>query len=329
MKKPQKPTMPKAGTPKKSKKKKYKVRNWKEYNESLVQRGALMVHISPAAQEGWFELRPAVKPGKPRIFSDLAIETSLAIQQAFRLPLRNTEGVVRQLLSPLGFPAPDFTTLAKRGKTLPVAVRVRPLGNEPLHLVVDSSGIKVYGEGEWKVRMHGIGKRRTWLKLHLGFNEKTGDIIAASVTGNHAHDSTEFPNLLDQVPHETSISQVSNDGGYDTAACYAAISARSARAIIPPRKDGKIWVHGNTQGDRHPRDENLRRIRQIGRKQWKIESGYHRRSKAENGFFRCKTIFGDRVSARTFENQRTQLLLRCKLLNRFTVLGMPESYPVA
>jgi hypothetical protein len=165
--------------------------------------------------------------------------------------------------------------------------------------------------------------------IHLGFDEKTGDIVVASVTDNDVHDSEEFPGLLAQIPEEVSIDQVSNDGGYDTATCYDAIRKRNARAVIPPRKDAKIWQHGNGKAPRHPRDENLRRIRKIGRKQWKIKSGYHRRSKAENGFFRYKTIFGGHVPARTEANQNTQLLLRCKLLNRFTALGMPESYVVA
>ncbi len=330
-KKSGKPKTPKADKKRKSKKKKYKVRNWKEYNEMLVQRGALMVHISPAAEEGWVELRRTGKRGKPRAFSDLAIETALTLQQAFRLPLRNAEGVVRQLLAACGSAqtAPDYSTLCKRGKTLQVALRVRPLGDKPLHLVVDSSGVKVYGEGEWKVRQHGCSKRRTWKKVHLGFDEKTGDIVAAAVTGNDLHDSEVLPGLLEQIPEEAEISQVSNDGGYDTASCYEAIRKRRARAIITPREDAKIWKHGNAAGPPHPRDLNLRRIREVGRKQWKIESNYHRRSKAESGFFRLKTVFGDRVAARTKENQRTQLLLRCKLLNRFTALGMPESYAVA
>lgn len=286
-----------------------------------------MVHIAPAVKTGWVEIRRAGKPGKPRLFSDPAIETALAVQQAFRLPLRGTEGVMRQLLGAIGSAqAPDYTTLCKRGKTLSVPVRVRPLGKEPLHLVADSSGVKVYGEGEWKVRRHGYAKRRGWKKIHLGFDEKTGDIVAAEVTDNDVHDSEAFPGLLGQIPRETGIAQVSNDGGYDTESCYAAIRGRGARAVIPPRKDARIRLHGNTKGERHPRDENLRRIRRAGRRRWKIESGYHRRSKAENGFFRYKTVFGDRVNARTDANQRTQLLLRCRILNRFTALGMPDSY---
>jgi hypothetical protein len=329
-KKPTKPKTPKADTQKKAKKKKYKVRNWKEYNAMLVNRGRLMVHITTEAIEEWEKTQKTGKRGKPRSFSDTAIEVSLTIQQCFRLPLRNTEGVVAGLLDALGASckAPDYSTLSKRGKTLSINIRIRPLGKGPLHLVVDSSGVKLYGEGEWKTRQHGISKRRTWKKIHLGWDAETRDVIVADVTDNDVHDSEVFPGLLGQIPEETNIDQVSNDGAYDTSSCYDAIAKRGARAIIPPRKDAKIRVHGNTRGTPHPRDVNLRRIRKIGRKQWKIESGYHRRSLAENGFFRLKTIFGDRISARTKENQRTQLLLRVKILNRFTALGMPDSYAV-
>jgi hypothetical protein len=330
MKKPKKPTTPKTDSAKKSAKKKYKVRNWKEYDEALVNRGRVIFHITKEAIEKWEKTHPSGKPGKPRLFNNIAIETALTIQQYFRLPLRSVEGLVADMLTALGSSAksPDHSTLSKRGKMLPVTIHVHPFSNESLHLVVDSSGIKVYGEGEWKVRQHGISKRRTWKKIHLGFDAHTRDIVVASVTDNSVHDSEEFPELLEQIPEEVGIDQVSNDGGYDTATCYEAIRKRGARAVIPPRKDAKIWQHGNCKAPVHSRDANLRRIRKVGRKQWKIESGYHLRSLAENGFFRYKTIFGDRVPARTNANQETQLLLRCKLLNRFTALGMPESYAV-
>jgi hypothetical protein len=265
-KKPHKPKTPKADLAKKSAKKKYKVRNWKEYNESLVNRGRIIFHITQEALDAWESHERTGKRGKPPLFSDSAIETVITIQQYFRLPLRATEGLIATMLHALGSPAksPDYSTLSKRGKTLSISFRVRPQNThtqEPIHLLVDSSGIKVYGEGEWKVRQHGISKRRTWKKLHLGFDEATRDVVAVVMTGNDTHDSEVFPELLTQV--SGTIKQVSNDGGYDTASCYEAIETRGARAIIPPRKDAKIWRHGNTRGDPHPRDVNLRRIRKV------------------------------------------------------------------
>ena len=202
----------------------------------------------------------------------------------------------------------------------------RPKG-EPLHVVVDSTGLKVYGEGEWKVRQHGWSRRRTWRKLHVGVDEATGEFVAVVASTNSFKDSQLLPDLLEQVEDE--ISQVSADGAYDSRNCYDAIRHRGARAAIPPQKRARIWRHGNTKAERHIRDENLRAIRRRGRAAWKRESGYHRRSLAETAVFRVKMIFGQRVSARSFDGQAAQLLVRCATLNRMTHLGMPDSYQLA
>jgi IS5 family transposase len=192
--------------------------------------------------------------------------------------------------------------------------------------VIDSSGLKVFGEGEWKTRQHGYGKRRTWRKLHLGIDEATGEIVAAVVTTNNVSDGEVIEDLLEQV--EETIDQVSADGAYDQKGCYKAIRNRGATAAIPPRSGARIWQHGNTKGERLNRDENLRRCRAVGRAKWKEESGYHRRSKAENGFFRYKTIIGDRLRSRKFANQATEIFTACMVLNKMAGLGMPESYEV-
>ena len=194
-------------------------------------------------------------------------------------------------------------------------------------MVVDSTGIKVYGAGEWKVRQHGSSRRRTWRKLHLGVDEATGELVAVSVSTNSFKDSQLLPDLLAQVEDE--IKPVSADGAYDSRHCYDAIRGRAARAAIPPRDGARIWQHGNTRAQRHTRDENLRSIRRQGRAGWKRESGYHRRSLAETAVFRVKMIFGERVRARSFTGQAAQLLVRCATLNRMTHLGMPDSYKVA
>jgi hypothetical protein len=191
-------------------------------------------------------------------------------------------------------------------------------------VVVDSTGVKVFGEGEWKVRQHGYTYRRTWRKVHLGVDEASGEMVAAVVSTNTYSDSQLLPDLLEQV--EEAIKQVSGDGGYDRRSCYEAIGARQARATIPPQRNAKIWQHGNTKAERLARDQNLRRLRQVGRAAWKRESGYHRRSLAETAMFRLKTIFSDRVTARGFAGQAAQLLVRCAALNRMTQLGRPDSY---
>jgi len=315
----------------KKNKKQYKVRNWKEYNEALVNRGRILVQISMEALEKWEEeQKDKKKPGRPKKFSDLAIETALTFGQVFHLPLRTTEGVVSSILELMGTDkrSPDYTTLSIRGKDLSINMRTRPM-RENLHIAVDSTGVKVFGEGEWKVRKHGYSKRRTWLEVHLGVDEETGDILVGEVTDNTVHDSEMVEPLLSQIPEEHPVSQFSGDGAYDTKNCYDALEARDIPKItIPPQKNARIWKHGNSKGKPHPRDENLREIREKGRRQWKIDNDYHRRSLSETAMFRLKTIFGDKVPARIFENQRNQLLLRLKMLNRMTLLGMPDSYVV-
>lgn len=310
----------------KKEKKTYKVRNWREYNEALVNRGRIIFHIADEAIRQWEESERDKKRGRPKKFSDTAIETALTLKQLFRLPLRSTEGLLTEILAKLGTAcsAPDYSTLSLRGRTLSVDIRIRPT-KEDLHLVVDSTGIKVYGEGEWKVRKHGKSKRRTWLELHLGADEETGDILVGDVTDNSVHDSEMLPVLLDRLA-DVSIGQCSGDGAYDTRKCYDALERHGIPVIsIPPQKNAKIWKHGNRNGKPHPRDGNLRIIRKIGRKQWKESIGYHRRSLSETAMFRVKTLFGDKVLSRTFDNQRTELLLRLKTLNRMTLLGMPDT----
>jgi len=202
---------------------------------------------------------------------------------------------------------PCYTTLSRRRRAMEVELPRRKK-SEPLHLVVDSTGIKVYGEGEWKVRAHGYTRRRTWRKLHLAVDEATRECVAVVVTTNDYKDSQLLPDLLAQVEDE--ISQVSADGACDSRNCYAAVRERGARAALPPRTGARIWQHGNTKRARHLRDENLRAIRRTGRAGWKRESNYHRRSLAETQVFRVKMIFGERVSARSFAGQAAQLLVR-------------------
>jgi Transposase DDE domain len=195
-----------------------------------------------------------------------------------------------------------------------------------LHVVVDSTGLKVFGEGEWKVRQHGYSKRRTWRKLHLAIDAANQEIAAAVVTTNDFRDSEVLTDLLEQVDAE--LDQVSGDGGYDSHENYQLIVNRGAKPVIPPRKDAVISQHGNSHLSAKPRDEVIREIRQLGRRNWKNQSGYHKRSLAETAMYRLKTIFGGTLRARLFSNQGTETFLRCCALNKMTQLGMPNSYAV-
>ena len=224
---------------------------------------------------------------------------------------------------------PDHTTLSRRQAGLTVDWPLQPK-DQPLHLVVDATGLKGYGEGEWKVRQHGWNKRRTWRKLHLGVDEATGEIVAQTLTTNSQDDAGQVEPLLDQI--EAPIAAVGGDGAYDRRKVFKALAASDRgppmRPIIPPRKDAKIEQHGNRKAEPLPRDETIRTIRKRGRRTWKKTSGYHRRSIAETQISRYKQILGDTLHARTLTNQQTETRVGCAILNRLLHLAKPESYPL-
>lgn len=306
----------------------YRLRNWSEYNRSLVRRGSLTVWVSSEVLAAWTAVRATKQRGHPQTYSDLAIECLATLRAVYHLPLRATQGLLQSIFQwmKVGLRVPCYSTLSRRQAGLTFQPPQRQAGDR-VHLVIDSTGVKVFGEGEWKVRQHGVTKRRTWKKLHLGVDEATGEILAVSVTDNSAADATALPGLLDQLAEP--IRQVSGDKAYDTRCCYEAIRKRGARASIPPRRNAKIWQHANTRAERLIRDDNLRAIRKHGRQAWKQASGYHRRSLAETAMSRFKRILGPTIAARTFAGQAAEIKVRCNILNRLTQLGRPDSYRAA
>jgi transposase len=290
-------------------------RNWSEYNAGLKNRGSLTFWLDEAVLESWYNETPTGKRGASKDYSDLAIITFVTMKSVYHQAGRQTQGLLESLFLLMGIDldVPDHSTVSRRMGKLEIVLPVVPK-SESVHLVVDSTGVKVYGEGEWKTRQHGISKRRTWRKLHLGIDEATGEIVAVVVTTNDVHDGEVLSDLLDQV--EAELRQVTTDGAYDHGHCYDDIGKRGATAVIPPRKDAVIWQHGNCKEPPHPRDENLRYIRKHGRKKWKRDSNYHRRSLAETTMFRLKAIFGGKLRSRKFENQAVELFAQCAALNR-------------
>lgn len=305
----------------------YRTRNWREYNCALKQRGSLTVWVSKDALANWTTKELTGEPGASPTYTDLALETMATVQAIYSLAGRQTQGFLQSIfaLMKINLNVPDHSTLSRRRRSLNVTLPVRDW-SKPRHLVVDSTGVKVYGEGEWKVRQHGGSKRRTWLKLHLCVDEATRETVSAVASTNDISDAEVLSDLLEDVPGR--IEQVSADGAYDQRKCYDTLHRHGAQAAIPPRKGARIWRHGNSQAERHKRDENLRCIRKAGRKQWKQESHYHRRSLAETQVFRFKTIFGDRLQTRQIENQFKELLLKTAILNRMTHLGMPDTIKI-
>jgi hypothetical protein len=306
----------------------YRVKNWSEYDKALVQRGSITFWMSDDFEKQWLYVGKKQR-GSQFDYSDQAILIMLTIKEVYHLTHRGVEGFVRSLFRMLkiNLPVPDHSTLSKRGKDLKVNLPKKT--SQSLNIVMDSTGLKIYGEGEWKVRMHGVSKRRTWRKLHVGANPEDGEIRAVILTENSVSDDAAVKVLLEQI--EQDIINFAADGAYDKRKVYDLLNAHSpdVNILIPPRKNAHIWKHGNTKAERLKRDENLRSIRKLGRKAWKKESGYHVRSLAETTIFRLKTIFGNELSARLLETQTTQALVRCAALNKMTHLGMPQSYKVA
>lgn len=302
---------------------KYKTTNWTTYNAALKARGSLTIWLNRDMQ--WFAA-PSGKRGRQRTFSDAAIQFCLSIKCLFGLALRQSLGLVESLLrlAGLNWPVPNFSTVSRRQQDLAVQLPYRP-SQTALDLLVDSTGIKFLGEGEWKRKKHGAEYRRQWRKVHLAIDASSLEVRAIEVTDNSVGDAPMLPELLSQIPDEEAIASVGGDGAYDTKACYAAIAQRQAQAVIPPRKNAKLWKvqHAGDQA----RNEAVRACQRLGWRLWKKWSGYHRRSLVETKMH-CFKRLGERVMARTFERQVTELHIRVALLNRFTQLGRPTTVPV-
>lgn len=323
---------PKRSTSPAKKRTVFRTRNWGEYNRSLVDRGSLTIWCDESVLAQWTEKERTGDRGASITYSNNAIVMALVLKEVYHQTLRGTQGLldsVLKLLNATDLPVPDYSTLCRRGKDLTVPLG-KSAGKGPVHLVIDSTGCKVFGEGEWKVRQHGYSKRRTWRKVHLGIDEATGQVEAAVLSTNGASDGEMLPEVMVQVRRP--VCQVSADGAYDTRSCYDVLEQRAEQQgtelaiAIPPRHGARLSQHGNAKGRPLARDQNIRRIREVGRKRWKQENNYHRRSLAETTMFRMKTIFGDELSARCIENQGTEVFVRCQILNRMNRLGKPDSY---
>ena len=244
----------------------------------------------------------------------------------FGMALRQTTGFVESLLRLVGldWTVPDFSTLSRRQKTLAVNIPYRG-SRGPLHLLIDSTGIKVEGEGEWHARKHGGPKRRVWRKIHLGIDEETLEVRAVEITGSHICDAPVLPDLLNQIPAHEQIGSVTADGAYDTRKCHDAIADRGAHAVIPTRKNAKPWK--TVTAGAVARNEALRAAKYLGRALWRRWSGYHRRSRVETKMH-CVKLLGQRLMARDFDRQVAELQVRIAVLNGYTALGIPVTEAV-
>ncbi len=301
-------------------KKTYKVSNWSEYNQTLKQRGSFSLWLPKDLEKVWYQSGRGA-------YSAVAIEFCLVISVLYHLPLRQTQGFIEDLFkhNSIDVSVPDYTTLCRRRPLITIDLPKEP--KDHIDLILDSTGLKVAGEGEWKVRKHGWQYRRTWKKLHLGI-DRDGEIRALSVTHSDTHDCTQVDTILEQTKADK-VSAFYGDGAYDTTHTYMLLEGYGiTKVLIPPRKDAKIRRHGNSHKTPLVRDENLRTIRATSRKQWKVNSGYHTRSLGETAMYRFKTIFGDTLSTRTEQAHQTDIHLKAKILNTFTHAGMPDGVMV-
>ncbi len=340
---------------------KYRVSNWAEYDRSLVERGSVTLWFSADALAAWTPM-PTGRRGGQRKFSDVAIETALTLRLVYHLPLRQAEGFLQSLLGlmQIDLRAPDHTTLSRRSGALQVGLQSRRT-SEPMHLIVDSTGLSIMGEGEWAKEKHGGNGKRGRKKLHLGV-DATGLIVAQILTDGNADDAATVPQLLDQIDGEIALFVA--DAAYDTRPVYRALKERGATVVVLPVKPA---VSGHQKkSDATDRDKTIARVREVGRRQWMKESGYHRQARVENAFFRYKTILGGRLRARTpaaggepvvfvrsdnrqgdsvalpafvehpiWEHEVATRLretvearVACRVLNRMTELGRPKSFAV-
>jgi hypothetical protein len=301
----------------------YRVSNWKAYNRSLINRGNLTIWFDESALSNWYNQEMTGKKGRSRIYSDQAIECALVLRQLFRFPLRATQGFLEGMIHmmSLDIVAPTYSTLCRRAAEMSIALgNLDP--NKAVHVVIDATGLKVYGEGEWHTRTHGKSKRRTWRKLHIAIDRETHEIISMVLTESNVHDSKATTELLDQV---SKIETVTGDKGYDNRNAYDPIAARAARAIIPPRSGAALKLTNPSWGDVE-RNRNILEKHFIGGELWKYKSGYTRRSLVETAIGRYKQIIGPRLHGKNIANQKTEVRIGAKILNQMTQLGMPKSY---
>jgi hypothetical protein len=315
---------------------KYKITNWSKYNDSLVKRGSLSIWIDANLEKEWTVEEKSGKKGRSVYYSEKAIETALSLKYLFNLPYRQTEGLLASIieLAQLSIDTPDYSTINKRAKGLGTKLNKVQKTKEITHLVIDSTGLKVYGDGEWKVRKHGTSKRRTWKKLHLAINSDTFDIEAFSLTDNNVGDNEMLEELLGSI--DKKIKKASLDGAYDTKDNYTSMMKLDIEPTVPPRDNAVIW---DDEPDDHPRNQAVKYIneyeedneknKELGKKEWKKYSGYHRRSLAETGMYRFKTIFGGNLSSRTEERQLNEVIIKSNVINKFNSLGMPITIRVS
>ena len=309
-------------------KQRHRVTNWSEYDAALRQRGSLTIWFSEEAIAGW-QAEPRTTPGGQPSYSDLAITTALTLRAVFRLAWRQTEGLIGSLLQLLGLDlaVPDHSTLSRRAETLQVPRPRSGSGSEPLHLLVDSTGLRLCGPGEWLVEKHGSKARRSWRKLHRGVDADTGRIVASALTDKAVDDGSQVGPLLDQI--DGPVASFTADGAFDRDDVYNEVAARhpEAAVVVPPRSGAVPSDTAETAPTQ--RDRHLGVIAARGRMGWQKVSGYNWRALIEADIGRFKRVIGDTLRSHTDGRQGTEMAIAVRALNRMLELGRPEYVRIA
>jgi hypothetical protein len=294
----------------------------------LRQRGSLTVWFTEQAIAAWKAAPRTTRGGQPS-YSPLAILTALTLRAVFRLAYRQAEGLIGSIISLLGLTlrVPDHTTLSRRSSTLAVPrPQLSNIGDadnaQPLNLLVDSTGLKLCGAGEWLVEKHGTRRRRAWRKLHLGVDAGTGQIVAAALTAKEVDDAVQVGPLLDQVTG--SLASVTADGAYDQDGVYADVAQRhpDAAVIVPPRCTAVLSDQAETSPTQ--RDRHLQCIDERGRMGWQQASGYNKRARVEAAMGRWKQVVGHGLRSRIDERRVVEVNVAVDVLNRMLELGRPS-----
>lgn len=296
------------------------IQNWSSYNQSLIERGNVTLWVNVDSLSCWFASERTGQ-GRPLLYSDSCILVCLVLRTRYHLPLRSAQGFVQGLLHLLGveLPVPSYTQVCRRARRLHVDLCV-VRGKGAIDVVLDATGLKIYGEGEWKMRTHGKSYRRTWRKLHLCLDPKSQQIQAMELTDDHVIDARPAPRLLSKVGR---VNRVYGDGAYGSLPVLAAVRKQGGKSLI-----ALPWHYGLAKETGPGETERNRLVRARwkagGKGEWKKLSGYHRRSLVETAISRLKRFFGGSLLSRTWENQQVEAQIQVRLLNELTRCGMPQ-----
>jgi len=294
--------------------------DWAAYDRSLIQRGSITFWLCDDVMEAWYA-QPNGKRGRQETYSDIAIETALTLRSVFGQGLRQTEGLLISLfqLMSIDLDAPDHTTLSRRSSVLDISIEKTLKSNESITIAVDSTGLKIFGSGEWCENRHGLRKRRQWRKLHITLNTSTLEVVEATLTENSVGDSTEAKNHLQVIENE--IDEMLADGAYDCQEISNNIEEAGGLVTIPPPINAVVSKNFSTTPTQ--RDEHVTYINQNGRPAWEMKNHYSRRLLAENFMGRFKGIIGSKMRSRNIASQKVEAMIGCSILNRMIVLGTP------